>query len=88
MTTYIQFTPQPDRPFTFTAKVGSETLFASVPFNLYSNRYYVQLKDGKNQIVCFVPLIESPDGFDINLALPYSPGKLIYRASTRQFEAS
>lgn len=88
MTTYIQFTPNSKAPFSFTATVGSQTLFITVPYNLYSNRYYIQATDGNNSIVLYTPLVASPPGNDINLALPYAPGKLIYRESTNNFEVT
>lgn len=88
MTTYIPFKPPANKPFTFQATIGGTQLFGTVPFNLYANRFYLQLKDGKNQIVVYMPLIASPDTYDINLAIAFTPGKLIYRASSSQFEAS
>ncbi len=62
-------------------------LNATVPWNQYSRRYYLKLCDGQGKTVVYVPLVASPDDYDINLALPYAPGKLVYRASTNQFEA-
>lgn len=88
MTVMIPFKPNGQVPFTFQASVGGVKLFATVPFNLYANRYYLKLTDGTGATVVYVPLIESPDDFDINLALPYAPGSLIYRDSNRQFEAT
>lgn len=88
MTTYISFQPNSLTPFSFRASVGGTMLNATVPWNLYSNRYYLKLVDGQGNAVGYEPLVASPDGYDINLALPYAPGKLVYRASTGQFEAS
>lgn len=88
MTAFIPFKPNGQAPFTFQATVGGVKLFGVVPFNLYANRYYLKLTDSTGATVVYVPLIESPDNFDINLALPYAPGSLIYRDSSRQFEAT
>ena len=88
MTTTIAFTPDGKTPFSFQATVGGAKLFATVPYNLYANRYYVRLTDGQGRIVSYVPLIGSPDEFDINLALTYAPGSLVYRVSANQFEAT
>lgn len=88
MTTIIPFKPNGQVPFSFQVTVGNVKLFGAVPFNLYANRYYLALSDGTGAITVYVPLISSPDNFDINLALPYSPGMLIYRESSRQFEAT
>lgn len=88
MTTYIKFVPSVKAPFRFTANVGGKTLFISVLYNLYSNRYFIQAADDSNKVVLFVPMIASPPDSDINLALPYASGKLIYRESTNNFEAT
>lgn len=88
MTTIIPFKPNRQAPFSFQASIGGVKLFATVPFNLYANRYYLRLTNSTGATVVYVPLIESPDDFAINLALPYAPGTLIYRGSSRQFEAT
>lgn len=88
MTVTTAFTPSDRAPFRFTASIGGQTFFVSVPYNRYANRYYVQLNDTSNTIVIYTPLVASPDDHDINLALPYAPGTFIYRANTKNFEAT
>ncbi|MBP2171012.1 hypothetical protein J2125_004204 [Erwinia toletana] len=88
MTTYIPFRPNDQLPFSFQATIGGVDLFASVPFNLYANRFYLKLVDGQGNTAVYLPLIDSPDDYDINLALPWAPGSLVYRASSRQFEVT
>lgn len=84
----IPFKPDGKTPFTFQATVGGLKVFGTVPFNLYSNRYYLKLTDGQGNIISNVPMVGSPDGYDINLALPCAPGALVYRVSSNQFEAT
>lgn len=88
MTTFIPFKPDGQTPFSFQAVVGGVKLFGSVPWNLYANRYYLKLTDATGATVVYAPMVESPEGFDINLALPCAPGTLVYRESSRQFEAT
>lgn len=88
MVTTVAFKPNGNTPFTFRALVGGTELFASVPYNLYASRYYLKLTDNSGSVKVYVPLIASPDDDDINLALPYAPGMLVYRASSAQFEMS
>lgn len=88
MTTYITFKPPSDQPFTFRASVGGSAVFGTVPWNHYARRYYLQLKDSQNSVVAYLPLVASPDGYDINLALSLSSGTLVFRESTQQFEAT
>lgn len=87
MATIIPFKPSNNEPFQFTVTVGGVNLFATVPFNLYSNRYYLKLTDNTGDTVVFCPLVGSPDDYDINLALAFSPGSLVYRVGSNQFEA-
>jgi hypothetical protein len=84
----VAFKPNGNEPFTFRATVGGTELFATVPFNLYANRYYLKLTDNSGATKVYVPLVASPDDYDINLALPYEPGKLVYRATSGIFEFS
>ncbi|EDG5391655.1 hypothetical protein DFQ87_22335 [Salmonella enterica subsp. enterica serovar Montevideo] len=88
MTRTIPFKPDGREPFQFTVRIGEYETFARVPFNLYANRYYLELKGSSGEVIVYTPLIASPDGYDVNLALPCSPGKLIFRESTNQFEVS
>ncbi|CAD6037281.1 hypothetical protein [Escherichia coli] len=88
MTMLIPFRPDGRTPFQFTVSVGGTTLFATALWNLYANRYYLKLTDNSGDTVVFCPMVASPDDYDINLALAYAPGKLIYRESSNQFEAS
>lgn len=88
MTDSVAFKPNGKMPFSFRASVGGTELFAMVPFNLYANRYYLKLADNSGRTQVYTPLVASPDDYDINLALAYAPGSLVYRASSRQFEMS
>ena len=84
----IAFIPDGKTPFRFQATVGGNKLFASVPYNQYSRRYYLKLTDSSWNTVSFTPLIASPDEYDINLAPGYPGGSLIFRESSNQFEVT
>ncbi|EHJ4017520.1 hypothetical protein J9H63_000161 [Salmonella enterica] len=84
----IVFTPEVNEPFSFRATVGGVSIQATLPYNIYAQRYYLKLQDENGDIISFVPVVSSPDDFDINLALPLAPGKIIYRASSNEFEIS
>ncbi|HBV7900215.1 TPA: hypothetical protein OW273_001536 [Citrobacter freundii] len=88
MMVIIPFKPDGQTPFTFQSVVGGIKVFGTVPYNLYANRYYVKLTDGQGKVITYVPMVGSPDNYDINLALPCAPGTLIYRVSSNQFEAT
>ncbi|WP_237929981.1 hypothetical protein [Buttiauxella sp. S19-1] len=88
MTQIIPFKPNGKVPFSFQVTVSGVQLFGTVPWNMYANRYYLKLTDSTGATVVYVPMIASAEFYDINLALPYAPGALIYRESSRQFEAT
>ena len=88
MTAFITFSPPNNEPFQFTASVNGRMLFCVVLYNFYANRYYLQATDNGNAVALNVPMIASPDEYDINLALPFAPGKIVYRASSNQFEVT
>lgn len=60
MVTYVQFVQPPDAPFQFSAVLDGATYNVSVPFNIFSQRWYVLLADQFGNIVFNLPLIESP----------------------------
>lgn len=83
----IPFTPNGATPFSFTASIGGKTYFLRVLYNSYVNRYYVQATNTSNQVAFFTPMVASPEGYDINLALVIGRGSLVYKKSTNNFEA-
>lgn len=72
----------------FTIAVSGGSLFVTVPYNIYAKRYYVKVTDGSNRVVTYAPMVGSPDGYDINLILPYAPRSLVYRESSNNFEVN
>lgn len=60
MVTYVQFVQPPDAPFSFQATLDGATYNVSVPFNIFSQRWYVLLADQFGNIIFNLPLIESP----------------------------
>lgn len=80
------FSPDGTSPFSFQATLGTSSYFVKVLYNNYAQRYYVQGTDSQNTVVFFTPMVASPVGYDINLAVGY--GTLVYRLSTNSFEAT
>lgn len=81
------FVPNGVTPFNFSASIGGGQYFIRVLYNSYVNRYYVQATDTSNQVAFFTPMVASPEGYDINLALVLGNGSLVYRKGTNTFEA-
>lgn len=87
MAVIIPYAPDGRTPFTFQATVGGRSVFGTVFYNHYANRPYLQLKD-QTGVIDYFPLVNSPDDFDINLAIVLPAGSLVYRRSTNSFEAT
>nr|CBA72518.1 conserved hypothetical phage protein [Arsenophonus nasoniae] len=84
----ISFNPTDKQQFQFQCSLAGETVTVFTPYNNYSNRYYVKINDSSGNTRVFMPLVFSPDNYDINLAIPFEPGTLIYRSSMSHFEAN
>lgn len=85
-TTYIPYEQQQDEPFKFRARLNGADYFCTVLFNFFASRLYLQIEDASGRLRSFKPMIGSPVGYDINLALTLAPGKIVYRAGVNQFE--
>lgn len=89
MTTYVDFTPSNYQPFQFQAELDGETYTVLVTWNLFGQRYYLNITSLAGTQVATIPMIGSPNGRDINLVGPYfTTSTLIYRAKSNQFEIS
>lgn len=88
MSTIIPFAPSRLAAFQFSPTLDGETYTAIVTWNLFGQRYYINIYalDG-TLIVCF-PLIGSPLGYDISLVAGYFASTLVYRKPTGVFEVS
>lgn len=86
MPEYVKYELQSDGPFKFRARLVGADYFCTVLFNFYASRLYLKIDDSSGRTRSFKPLIGSPTGQDINLALSLRPGKIVYRDSLNQFE--
>ena len=59
-----------------------------ITWNVYGQRYYVNIYDAGNTLIVSLPLIGSPAGYDISLTAGYFASTLVYRAALQQFEIS
>lgn len=84
----INFSPDNDVQFSFQCTINNNTVFVTIPFNNYSKRYYIKINDSSGDTKVFMPLVASSENYDINLAIPFEPGKLVYRESMSRFEAT
>lgn len=88
MTSYV-FTPNPTSNFTQFMALDGVSYTVSTAWNMYGERYYLVVTDTQDNQVLRVPLVASPDFYDINLLAGYfAVTTFIYRASSSTFEVS
>jgi len=89
MTTLVQFKPSSNANFQFTPVLDGITYTAICTWNLYGQRYYLNIYNNSNTLIVTNPIVASPDNFDINLVYGYfKTSTIIYRASSNSFEIS
>ncbi len=87
MTTF-PFTPQANANFNFQPTFDGQQYTVTCTWNLFGQRYYVNILTLNGQLIVSTPLIGSPDNFNISLTAGYFTSTLVYRVSTGNFEVS
>ena len=88
MTTYIPFAPSSTSNFRFQPTLDGQQYTAIITWNLFGQRYYLNLYTTQNVLVLCVPLIGSPDNYSISMVTGRFTSTLVYRVSSAQFEVS
>ena len=89
MTTLYQFTPTVDQNFSFLPTFDGLQYNGAVTWNLFGQRWVVNVYNLQGQLYFQKPLTASPEGYNINLAQGYfTTSTLVYRQSTNNFEVS
>jgi len=89
MTTFVAFNPSPSANFQFNPVLDGTTYTAICTWNGYGNRYYINIYDAFKTLILSIPIIASPDNYDINLVKNYFfTSTLVYRASSGNFEVT
>jgi len=86
MATIVPFNPAPNAVFQFNPLLDGVTYVATTTWNLYSQRYYLNIYTVNQVLVFNIPLIASPDTGSINLAAGYFDTPIVFRASSNNFE--
>jgi hypothetical protein len=92
--TIIPFTPSATANPAFSTQVtlDGQTYSLIAQWNFYSSRWYFSLTDQNQNVVCNMPLIGSPPGFDILLGVTVPPtfttSTLVYRVGREQIEVT
>jgi len=87
MTTLISFNPSSTSVFQFTANLDGSIYNITCPYNVYGQRYYLNIYNNYGILILSRPIIGSPNDYDINLLFGYfKTSTLIYRTSSNNFE--
>ena len=85
-TTYVAFAPSPTAPFQFQATFDGNAYTVIVTWNLFGQRWYVNVYDLSQNLVVALPMIGSPPGYNISLTAGYFTTQLVWRVTTGNFE--
>lgn len=91
MTTYTAFTPAANQspPFQFLPMLDKQQYSVTTTWNMFGQRWYINVYSLSGGLVVSTPLIASPQGTDFNLVAGYfTTSTLVYRDSTSQFEVT
>ena len=88
MTDYINFQPFDTGPFQFQATLDGTQYNIVVTYNVYGQRYYVNIYSTQGALIVARPMVGSPTEYDTSLTKGYFTSTLVYRTSNQQFEIS
>lgn len=87
MTTYVAFNPQTTSNFQFNVVLDGVAYVAICVWNLYGQRYYIQIYNTSQTLIMMRPIVGSPPDYDINLLSGYfTTSTMVYRVATGNFE--
>ncbi len=85
---YVDFTPSPLVNFRFQAVLDGVQYTVVVTYNVFGQRYYVNIYTVQGDLVMTRPMVGSPPGYDISLTAGMFTSTLVYRIGHQQFEIS
>lgn len=89
MATFTPFVPTTAAPFQFNPTLDGQVYLAVITWNIFGRRFYLNVYTLGNVLVCAVPMVGSPTGYDISLVAGYfATSTLVFRTAANQFEVS
>jgi hypothetical protein len=85
-TTTVYFNPSNSANFQFNVTLDSVNYTAICTWNLYSQRYYLNIYNSFGSLQLSIPIIPSPDTYSISLTKGYFQTSIVYRLSSQNFE--
>lgn len=85
-TIYIPFTPAATQNFQFQTTLDGSVYTVIVTWNLFGQRYYVNIYSTSGLLIVSLPLIGSPLTANISMTAGYFTTQLVFRVSSQNFE--
>lgn len=82
----INFAPSNTSNFQFKATLDGQNYNCFVRWNIFGQRYYINIYSLQNKLIESLPLISSPDNYDISLTAGYFDTKMVFRGSSKVIE--
>lgn len=86
LTVYVPFVPSASSNFQFQLTLDGNQYLAVVNWNLFGQRYYVNIYTLAGTLVLCIPMIGSPNFYNISLTAGYFTTMLIWRVESGNFE--
>lgn len=87
MTDFV-FQPSATTPYQFSPSLDGATYNVIVRWNVFGERYYLHIYALNGKIVAVLPMIASPDTYDISIVAGYFTSKIVFRESSQTFEVT
>lgn len=84
--TIIEFKPTSKSNFQFQATFDAANYNCIINWNLFGQRYYLNIYTLRGVRILTLPLISSPLDYDISITAGYFTTKLVYRGQTNRIE--
>ena len=88
MTTVYDFTPTASAPFQFQPTLDGTTYNVIITWNVFGQRYYINIYDLSGNLILCMPFIGSPLNYDLSLTAGYFSSTMVYRIDNAQIEVS
>lgn len=85
-TVFIDFKPSKKSNFQFLANLDGTNYNCVIRWNLFSQRYYLDVYTNRRSLVIAIPFVGSPNEYDISLTAGYFDTKIVYRYPSQQIE--
>jgi len=87
MTTF-NYNPTSESVFQFQPTLDNNVYNVIVNYNIFGQRFYVNIYDLSGTLILCMPFIGSPLNYDISLTAGYFTSTMIYRIANQQIEVS